>query len=47
MILELTWDDFFKFKKFNKRMNNYNISVTNKLIEEVKIVYGKRIEAEG
>ena len=31
MILELTWDDFFKHKKFNKRMNNFNISVTNKL----------------
>jgi len=41
MILELTWDDFFKFKKFNKRMNNFNISLTNKLIDSVKIIYDK------
>ena len=39
MILELTWNDYMKFKKFNKRMNNYQISVTQKLIDEVKIVY--------
>jgi hypothetical protein len=42
MILELTWNDFFKFKKFNKRMNNYNISITKILIENVKIVYERK-----
>jgi hypothetical protein len=42
MIIELTWEDFFKHKKFNKRMNNYNISVTNKLIDSVRIVYEKK-----
>ena len=41
-ILELTWDDFIKHKKYNKRMNNYNISVTNKLLDEVKLVYEKK-----
>ena len=41
MILELTWNDFIKFKKFNKRMNNFQVSVTQKLIDEVKIVYKK------
>ena len=41
MILELTWDDFIKHKKFNKRMNNFNISLTNKLIDSVKIIYDK------
>ncbi len=41
VILELTWDDFFKFKKYNKRMNNYNISLTNKLFEEVKVVFNR------
>jgi len=30
-----------KYKKYNKRMNNYNISVTKKLINEVKVVYEK------
>ena len=41
MILELSWDDFFKHKKFNSRMNNYNISVTNKLMKDVSVVYEK------
>ena len=38
-ILELTWDDFMEHKKYNKRMNNYNISVTKKLINQVRIIY--------
>ena len=42
MILELTWDDFIKHKKFNSRMNNYNITATKKLINLVKIVYEKQ-----
>jgi hypothetical protein len=41
MILELSWDDFFKHKKFNSRMSNYNISVTNKLMKDVSVVYEK------
>ena len=41
LLLELTWNDFFKFKKFNKRMNNHNISITKNLIESVKILSGK------
>ena len=41
MILELSWNDFFKHKKFNSRMNNYNISVTNKLINDVSVIYEK------
>ena len=39
MILELTWEEFFKYKKFNRRMNNYNISLTNNLINSVKIIF--------
>ena len=41
MILQLTWDDFFKNKRFNRRMNNFNISLTNQLIDSVKIIYDK------
>ena len=41
MILELTWEDFFEFKRFNKRMNNFNISVTKILIDSVKLIYKK------
>ena len=43
LILELSWEDFFKHKKYNKRMNNYNISVTKKLINSVKTVYEKKM----
>ena len=39
MILELTWNDFFNYKKFNKRMNNYNISLTKTLIDNINVVY--------
>ena len=41
MILELTRDDFMKHKSYNSRMNNFNISVTKKLIEEFKVIYKK------
>tara|TARA_Y100000816_G_scaffold253695_1_gene205433 strand:+ start:460 stop:963 length:504 start_codon:yes stop_codon:yes gene_type:complete len=42
LILELSWEDFFNYKKYNKRMDNYNISVTKKLIQSVKTVYEKK-----
>ena len=38
-IIELTWQDFYSFKRFNKRMNNYNISLTKKLFEQANIVF--------
>jgi hypothetical protein len=34
VILQMTWNDFLENKRFNSRMNNYNISVTKKLITE-------------
>ena len=40
-ILELSWDDFYKYKKFNKRMNNFNISVTKKITDKFKVIYRK------
>jgi len=40
-ILELTWEDFMKNKKFNSRMENYAVSVTNKLINKFTIIYKK------
>ena len=39
MMLQLTWDEFFKYNKFNKRMNNYNISVTKTLISNVEVIF--------
>ena len=41
-IIELTWEDFFSFKRFNKRMNNYNISLTKKLFEKANIVFDSK-----
>lgn len=41
MILELSWEDFMKYKKFNKRMNNYQVTITQKLIQDVKIIHNK------
>ena len=40
-ILELTWDNFMNYKKYNKRMRNYNISVSKTIIEKFKIIYKK------
>ena len=40
-ILELSWDDFYLYKKFNKRMNNFNISVTKKIIEKFTVISKK------
>ena len=38
-ILELSWDDFYQHKKFNRRMNNYNISVTKSIYEKYKVIF--------
>ena len=41
MILELSWEDFMKYKNYNKRMNNYQITITQRLIRDVEIIYEK------
>lgn len=43
LVLELTWADFFKFKRFNSRMNNYQINLTNKLVAAVKVIVDTKI----
>ena len=40
-MLEMTWDDFFKHKRYNRRMNNYNISVTNHIIKKFTVISKK------
>jgi hypothetical protein len=37
-ILELTWEQFLKFKKWHSTMRAWNLSVTKSLLEEAKIV---------
>ena len=38
-ILELTWDEFIKNKKWHSRMQAWNLSYSNKLIGSVKTIY--------
>ena len=40
-MLELSWEDFFENKMFNKRMNNFNIRVTKKLMKKFTIISKK------
>ena len=37
-ILELTWDEFIENKKYNKRMQNYNISLTKTIVKKFVII---------
>ena len=41
LLIELSWDEFMQHKRFNKRMNSYNKSLTSKLIESVQIQYSR------
>ena len=40
LILQLTWEDFIKYKNFNSRMNNHVIGVTKKMMSNVEVLYG-------
>lgn len=40
-ILELTWDQFLKFRKWHTTMKAWNLSVTKNLIEEANIIFKK------
>lgn len=37
-ILELTWDQFLKFRKWHTTMRAWNLSVTKSLVSEAKII---------
>lgn len=39
LIVELTWNQFYKYKKWHSVMRAYNISLTKLLIDEAKIIY--------
>jgi hypothetical protein len=38
LILELTWNQFLKLKKWHKTMNAWNINITKKLISEARVI---------
>ena len=46
MVIELSWDDFMENKSYNKRMNNYNISLTPKLTNSSKVILKKTLYRE-
>lgn len=40
-IIELTWENFFNLKRWHSRMRAYNITISNSLLENSKIIYQK------
>ena len=38
-IIEITWETFLRYKHWHSRMNAYNLSITNKLIRDSKIIF--------
>jgi hypothetical protein len=38
-ILELSWDQFLKFKRWHSRMRAYNLVISKSLIEEGRIIF--------
>ena len=38
-ILEITWEQFLKFRKWHRTMRGWNISVTKALISEARTIY--------
>jgi hypothetical protein len=46
-IVEVTWDQFLKFKRWHKTMRAWNLSVTRDLIKEAKIIYENNDKEKG
>jgi len=42
-ILELTWEQFLKYKKWHSRMTAWNVTLSKKLIDESKIIFDSNI----
>lgn len=39
LILELSWEVFFKHKRWHSRMKAYHLMITNALIEDSKVIF--------
>jgi len=44
-MLELTWEQFLKFRRWHKTMRAWNLSVTQGLESEAKIVFGAQLKS--
>ena len=40
---EISWDDFYKLKKWHKTMKAFNISITNEFCNQSKIIFGNEV----
>ena len=38
-MIEISWDQFIKFRKWHKTMRGWNISVTNNLLKEARVIF--------
>ena len=38
-MLEISWDEFMKYKRWHKTMQAWNISITDELLKNSKIIY--------
>mgnify|MGYP001561087400 FL=1 len=41
IVLELTWEQFLKFRRWHKTMRAWNLSLTKDLVAETEIVFKK------
>ena len=39
IIIELTWEQFLKFRKWHKTMSAWNLSLTNGLLEKARVIF--------
>jgi len=44
MIVELTWEQFLKYKKWHSRMSAWNITINRDLINNANIIYNRETE---
>lgn len=42
MIIEISWENFLKYKHWHSRMNAWNLSITKKLIKDSKIIFQRK-----
>lgn len=41
LIVEITWENFYKFKKWHSTMQAYNITLTKEVLAGAKVIYKK------